>query len=302
MAMLLYGAEVWLVSADMQRELSAAYRRWVRCMARVNLRHTRKHHITAHELEKKLGLEDIQFYVDQRVLGWAGHVARMTEKRLPRCLLTSYADTPRRRGGQHLTYGKMLWKALERKEMKKDWMTLALDKTNWRKQSQRSRSLNIDSQKPKPKWHNCPHLALSTRVEKIIGTKWMLGMVSKFLTDEATGDYRWEVIYDNEVKESYGRHELMKLMIPEDDPLEWTTQQLARPSKLIGYRFAKGFDGQIFHGTITSHDEDAQNHEVIWRVTYDDDDAADYNIAEIKEGIRMMKNEVDDDTTIQEDK
>jgi len=51
--------------------------RCARSMCRVNLHHTFRHHITTSSLFRRLNLLDIDSYYHNRLLRWAGHVARM---------------------------------------------------------------------------------------------------------------------------------------------------------------------------------------------------------------------------------
>ena len=133
LAMLLYGAEGWVVSSHMLRRLQTTYRRWARAMCRVNLRTTRIKRTSTSTLLQQMGIQDIQYYLDQRVLGWAGHVARMNPDCLPRKLLTSYLDAPRKAGGQALAHGRTLRKALQRKEISvTGWMKRAQDRSDYR--------------------------------------------------------------------------------------------------------------------------------------------------------------------------
>ena len=46
-------------------------------MCRVNLHHTFRHHITSASRFRRLGILDIDSYFHNRILRWAGHVARM---------------------------------------------------------------------------------------------------------------------------------------------------------------------------------------------------------------------------------
>ena len=52
-------------------------------MCRVNLRHTFRRHITSASLFRRLGIPDIGSYFHNRILRWAGHVARMPMSREP---------------------------------------------------------------------------------------------------------------------------------------------------------------------------------------------------------------------------
>jgi hypothetical protein len=64
-------------------------------MCRVNLHHTSPHHITCASLVRRLGIHDIDSYFHNRILRWAGHVARIPMSRAPRQLLTSWVSHSR---------------------------------------------------------------------------------------------------------------------------------------------------------------------------------------------------------------
>ena len=51
---------------------------------RVNFHHTYHHDITTLSLFRRLNLLDIDSYYRNRILRWAGHVARMPMSRAPR--------------------------------------------------------------------------------------------------------------------------------------------------------------------------------------------------------------------------
>ena len=51
-------------------------------------------------LEKRLGLQPLDWYLANRSLRWIGHVARMGPERLPARLAFGWVDTKRRSGGQ----------------------------------------------------------------------------------------------------------------------------------------------------------------------------------------------------------
>ena len=51
--------------------------------------------ITSVELQKRIGIWDLDYYVGRRTLQWVGHVVRMDKSRLPRRLLTAWVREPR---------------------------------------------------------------------------------------------------------------------------------------------------------------------------------------------------------------
>src|SRR6056297_2266365 len=53
----------------------------------------------------KLHVHSMDHYLNTRYIRWAGHVARMSENRLPRRMLTAWVDNPRPRGKSHYGYG-----------------------------------------------------------------------------------------------------------------------------------------------------------------------------------------------------
>ena len=57
------------------------------------------------ELQKRIGIWDLDYYVGRRTLRWVGHVARMDKSRPPRRLLTTWVREPRPEFGQEMSYG-----------------------------------------------------------------------------------------------------------------------------------------------------------------------------------------------------
>ena len=58
------------------------------------------HGITSVELQKSIGIWDLDYYVGRRTLQWVGHVVRMDKSRLPQRLLTAWVRELRPESGR----------------------------------------------------------------------------------------------------------------------------------------------------------------------------------------------------------
>ena len=77
-------------------------------------------------------------YYHNRLLRWAGHVARMPMSRAPRQLLTSWVAHSRPVGCPQMTWGRTLENALASKGISKElkeWIAIAKDRPKWRQQT-----------------------------------------------------------------------------------------------------------------------------------------------------------------------
>ena len=102
---LIYGCEAWSLREDLFKRLRSFHNRCARSMCRVNLHHNFRHHITTSSLFRRLNLLDIDSHYHNRLLRWAGHVARMPMSRAPRQLLTSWVAHSRPVGCPQMTWG-----------------------------------------------------------------------------------------------------------------------------------------------------------------------------------------------------
>ncbi len=104
-----------------------------RRMCRLSSRYCRFNHISARYVHRKLGLLDIDTYITQRHLRWAGHVARMPEDRYPRRFLSCWVRNKRPIGAPHFTYARGLHKSLRKFGIPRaTWYQLAQDRDLWR--------------------------------------------------------------------------------------------------------------------------------------------------------------------------
>jgi hypothetical protein len=85
----------------------------------------------AHE---KIGVGNLDYYLDLRVLGYAGHVERMGNERLPKILRDSCLELPQRKGRPARSMADQMRDGLKRKNISiADWKNIAMKKTEWRK-------------------------------------------------------------------------------------------------------------------------------------------------------------------------
>jgi hypothetical protein len=103
-------------------------------MCRVTMHRVELYGITLVELQKRIGIWDLDYYVGRRTLQWVGHVARMDKSRLPRRLLTAWVREPRPKFGQKMSYGHSLERWLKFFGITlryTEWATLAQDRAEW---------------------------------------------------------------------------------------------------------------------------------------------------------------------------
>ena len=67
----------------------------IREIYRMAMHQVELYSITSVELQKRIGIWDLENYVGRRTLQWVGHVARIDKSRLPRRLLTAWVREPR---------------------------------------------------------------------------------------------------------------------------------------------------------------------------------------------------------------
>ena len=129
LSILLYGSECWLITARILQRLCVFHAACLRAMCSAS----REDRLTTHSLAQKLELDSIDNYVYRRQLRWVGHVYRMPFTRLPRRMLTSWVAAKRPAGGQLMTFGRSVGKALDNFNIdRSSWHELAADRVAWR--------------------------------------------------------------------------------------------------------------------------------------------------------------------------
>ena len=129
LSILLYGSECWLVTARILQRLRVFHAGCLRAMCGVS----RKDRLSTCSLTQKLELDSVDNYVFRRQLRWVGHVYLMPFERLPRRMLTSWVAAKRPAGGQLMTFGRSVGKALDNFNINRaSWHKLAADRVAWR--------------------------------------------------------------------------------------------------------------------------------------------------------------------------
>ena len=102
-------------------------------MNRITLKHSEQHRISTASLEKKLGIHDIAGIIDDLCLRWAGHVARMSDSRLPRRFLTSWVPNNRRNGRPYKSTMHQIQDVIRLTGVNLgNWVEYAQDRDAWR--------------------------------------------------------------------------------------------------------------------------------------------------------------------------
>ena len=289
---LLDGAETWIVTAALERELTTAFNDMVRSSLRLTTHTTWKHHITTEELLRKIGLNNLALYLDWKLLSYAGHVQRMDDKRLPRVITNSTNMGKCRSGGQHKKHSTQILSALRRCDIENDkWKELAQDRLFWNNRIKSPEHRQIQSAKlKKRRWAEDPMLAqpalaVGRHAEKQFHARWHVGIVSAHDDDADNYCTTWTVSHEDGDSEDCNWKELQPILCPLDeenymrsiiDPHE------CAPAMALRKTVAKIFGGATYYGVVCGCDVDVETNEHIWQVQYNDGDVSDYNIQELR--------------------
>ena len=132
-----------------------------------NLCTTRKCKITTETAHFKIGVGNLDYCLDLRVLGCAGHVERMGEERLPKILRDSFMDLPQKRGRPSRSHADQMRDGLKRKQTSMaEWKKIAANRTEW-KRAIRAPSIYTDKNNNRfAEWLREPKMLLGSAVEK----------------------------------------------------------------------------------------------------------------------------------------
>jgi hypothetical protein len=218
---LLDGAESWVISAKAWQSLKSSYHKMIRGCLRYSLYTTRKHKITIDMMLQRLGMQHLHHYVDWRILGYAGHVIRMSDQRLPNKILHGRVEGKGKVGAPPKSYTKQLHECLKRKQISlSEWKCLAQDKNKWRTTIKKNLpfSQHRSAKHSEPEsWGKWPARLIGRYVEKKFGAKYFAGIVQNFDLDSETNKQIWSVCYDDSDSEDLNASQLKKALCEEDD-------------------------------------------------------------------------------------
>ena len=207
-------------------ELTTTCHRMVRSALGISPGVQRVRRWTSEMMLRRLGLQPLHYYVDLKVLGFAGHMQRMPAHRLPQLIRDSTLPGKRKRGGQHKTHAKFLRQSLHRKGIPvAEWKTMAGDRSAWRKavtsvtklgaritRKCRSRLRNA--------WTAVPKMLIGKHVEKRFRGKYFVGTVVEVDSDDETHEKLWRVKYDDSDVEDCTGKDLQKILCDDFEEFE----------------------------------------------------------------------------------
>ena len=216
---MLDGIECCVLTKKGVDELTTVYHRMVRSSVHVTPFTQHKYKLTSEELLSRLDLHPLHHYIDLKVLGYAGHIQRMDERRLPRMLRDGDMEGKNVPGGQHKTHAKTVTQSLMRKGITdEEWKELAVQKDKWRAfiQEVKNPSARITGALTRTcePWETHPDTIIGRQVQKLFaGGKWHRGTVTSTDVDEDTNTQMWLVKYDDGDREDYSARELAAVLV-----------------------------------------------------------------------------------------
>ena len=126
---LLYGSETWVPLAKHTKRLQAFIMGCLRVVHGV----TKWDKMRNVQLRSLGGLDRVEVMVMRRRLCWLGHLERMEDSRIPKCLLACRpANGKRSMGGQKRRWNDLVRSDLQKCNMLADWREVAQERAAWR--------------------------------------------------------------------------------------------------------------------------------------------------------------------------
>ena len=215
---LLDGVECCVPTNAVMNELTSTYHRMVRSALSISPYSQRKHRLTSETMLTRLGLQPLHYYVDLKTLGYAGHVQRMHDARLPKLLRNSTMNGSRRPGGQFKSHLSFLKQCLQRKGIQfETWHATADNRTEWAKAIRTASTIGARIT-PKCRetllnlWASTPTSLIGKHVEKRFRNKHFVGTIIDTDKDADTKEQIWHVKYDDSDSEDHDENELQKIL------------------------------------------------------------------------------------------
>ena len=184
----------------------------IRACLRFSTHTQRRHRITTETTLQLAGMQPLPYYLDWKILGYAGHVARMGTHRAPKILMTTAFAGPKRSGGQPKSHARQRRECLRRKGIDEDaWRALAQDKGEWRRAIKAMSVLQPTApNKFLSTWKKDPDMLIGEKIERKFGNKWFVGEIIGADFDSHTNELMWYVLYDDGDSEDMHVRELRK--------------------------------------------------------------------------------------------
>lgn len=129
---LLYSSETWTVYARHSKALNGTHMRFLRKLLRIKW----QDHIPDTEVLQRARMDSVHAMLMRSQLRWAGHVVRMPDYRLPKCLMYGeLISGSRSRGGQRKRFKDTLKSTLKKCDINPDaWEAACANRSLWRSQ------------------------------------------------------------------------------------------------------------------------------------------------------------------------
>jgi hypothetical protein len=125
---LLYGGETWAITLGQLNKLEVFQSNCLRVLCGVS----RVEHISNKVLRDRCKLPEVAEQLRERRLSWLGHLGRMDDSRIPKCMLFGKAEGKRSRGGARATWAKLVLEDLSIRKIQK-WYKQCQDRAEWYK-------------------------------------------------------------------------------------------------------------------------------------------------------------------------
>ena len=125
---LLFGCETWTLRTKHIKQLEAFHQNCLRRISRIRW----FHRVTNYEVLEKCNIGSIQSMLDSAILRWTGHVARMSNDRIPKRLLYGRLISGNSTQGNHKTYRNQVRDTLRICGISPNFEHLAASRSNWR--------------------------------------------------------------------------------------------------------------------------------------------------------------------------